>query len=455
MERYPDHARPPVPMTDEQKFFFDLRGWLVLPSVLSGAELEAMRAECYAGVDPLQERSGGAKDGHSGVLQTLLDHPAVIGVLSDILSEEPFDREECYGFRCEDSHVIMRPPGWSKTRRGDKGMPHVVRPPQMANAMRYQVAGNKIFSGLTRLVWELEEVQAGHGGTSFLSGSHKAHFSYGGPDRFASSAEGSPWLEGIYDAMDTYGCPAGSVVIFTESLLHAANDWTNPDNGRCAIFQCYNRCGRNGIARTSPPSRYAPETAHAVPRRLATRRQHRLLRRQPHRDAPLAAHPHRLTPGATVCGSCGACGAGWLANRAGYCLLAHSVGVQVTGNSGSGKTTFAARLAKALDAEFVDLDALNWEPGWTALNESDPDELERRFRAATAGECWVASGSYPRFCQRTFWPRLTIVWLDLPMPLCVWRLSAVPGGAGRSKELLWGTNYERLWISCSGARTAC
>ncbi len=40
--------------------------------------------------------------------------------------------------------------------------------------------------------------------------------------------------------MDTYGCPAGSVVIFTESLLHAANDWTNPDNGRCAIFQCYN-----------------------------------------------------------------------------------------------------------------------------------------------------------------------------------------------------------------------
>ena len=79
--------------------------------------------------------------------------------------------------------------------------------------------------------------------------------------------------------------------------------------------------------------------------------------------------------------------------------------IQVTGNSGSGKTTFAARLAKALDAEFVDLDALNWEPGWTALNESDPDELERRFRAATAGERWVASGSYMRLCQRTFWPR--------------------------------------------------
>ena len=147
MARYPDHTRPPVPMTDEQKFFFDLRGWLVLPAVLSDAGLERLRAECYAGVDPLLERAGGVKDGHSGVLQTLLDHPAVVGVLSEILSEQPFDREECYGFRCEDSHVIMRPPGWHKTNRGDNGVPHVVRPPQLANAMRYKVAGKRIFAG--------------------------------------------------------------------------------------------------------------------------------------------------------------------------------------------------------------------------------------------------------------------------------------------------------------------
>ena len=117
-----------------------------------------------------------------------------------------------------------------------------------------------------------------------------------------------------------------------------------------------------------------------------------------------------------------------------------------TGNSGSGKTTLAAQLAKALDTEFVDLDALNWEPGWTALNESDPDELERRFRAATAGERWVASGSYTRLCQRTFWPRLdTIVWLDLPLRLCAWRLIRRTWRRWRSRELLWGTNYERLW----------
>jgi ectoine hydroxylase-related dioxygenase (phytanoyl-CoA dioxygenase family) len=44
----------------------------------------------------------------------------------------------------------------------------------------------------------------------------------------------------LRQAMDEYSCPPGSVVIFTESLVHAANDWTNPNNARCAVFNCYN-----------------------------------------------------------------------------------------------------------------------------------------------------------------------------------------------------------------------
>ena len=106
--------------------------------------------------------------------------------------------------------------------------------------MRYQVAGNKIFSGLTRVVWELEPVKSGQGATSFLSGSHKAHFNYGGPNKYQPNIKGSPWEGSMRAAMEDYSCPAGSVVIFTESLVHAANDWTNPDNARCAVFNCYN-----------------------------------------------------------------------------------------------------------------------------------------------------------------------------------------------------------------------
>ncbi|MDP6599144.1 MAG: phytanoyl-CoA dioxygenase family protein [Candidatus Poribacteria bacterium] len=219
-----------TPMTPEQKFFFDLRGWIVLPAVLVPKEIEEMKAEVY----------DGARNSYQGKLQNLLDHPAIVGILSEILSEQSFIKNDCYSFRCEGSFTTVRPPGWSKLERGDMGLPHVVRPPQQANAMRYQVAGNKIFAGLTRVVWELEEVKKGQGGTSFLNGSHKAHFNYGGPDDFRPNISDSPWEEQMRDAMENYSCPAGSVLIFTESLLHAANDWTNPDNARCAVFNCYN-----------------------------------------------------------------------------------------------------------------------------------------------------------------------------------------------------------------------
>ena len=120
--------------------------------------------------------------------------------------------------------------------------------------------------------------------------------------------------------------------------------------------------------------------------------------------------------------------------------------VHVIGNSATGKSTLARRLALALDAEFVELDALNWLPGWVGLNETDPDELERRFEHATRGDAWVVAGSYTRFAKRTFWPRLdTVVWLDLPVPLLVWRVLRRSWRRWRTKELLWGTNFERFW----------
>ena len=227
-------------MTEEQKFFFDLRGWILLPGVLTQDEIRAMKAEAYTADIAKNQQATNPRQSFQGTLQTLLDHPAVAGILAEILAEEPFLSDDYHAFRCENSFITVRPPGWSKQARRDGGLPHVVRPPQQANAMRYQAVGGKIFAGLTRVVWELEEVKAGQGGTSFLSGSHKAHFRYGGPDRYRPNISDSSWENSIREMMEDYSCPAGSAVIFTESLLHAANDWTNPDNPRCAVFNCYN-----------------------------------------------------------------------------------------------------------------------------------------------------------------------------------------------------------------------
>ena len=201
-------------MTEEQKFFFDLRGWLLLPAVLNEAQIEGVKAHLYAG-----------GNGFTGPAQELLDHPAVVDVLNEILSEwEPQD--EYYNFRCENSFVTIRQNGW---KPGATDVPHVVRPPQGAGVMNYQCKGNKIYSALTRVVWELNPVEKGAGGTLFLSGSHKANFAYPACVKEIDNTH-----------MESYSCPAGSVFIFTESLLHAATAWKDPDVDRVALFNCYN-----------------------------------------------------------------------------------------------------------------------------------------------------------------------------------------------------------------------
>lgn len=120
--------------------------------------------------------------------------------------------------------------------------------------------------------------------------------------------------------------------------------------------------------------------------------------------------------------------------------------IHVVGNSASGKSTLAMRLAEALDARFVELDALNWQPAWVSLHDIDPGELDRRMREATGGERWVVAGSYMSHSQRAFWDRLdAVIWLDLPMPLLLRRVLRRTWRRWRSRELLWGTNYERFW----------
>ena len=120
--------------------------------------------------------------------------------------------------------------------------------------------------------------------------------------------------------------------------------------------------------------------------------------------------------------------------------------IHVVGNSASGKSTLAMRLAEALDARFVELDALNWQSGWVPLHDTDPGELDRRMREATGGERWVVAGSYMSHSQRAFWDRLdAVIWLDLPMALLLGRVLRRTWRRWRSRELLWGTNYERFW----------
>ncbi len=115
--------------------------------------------------------------------------------------------------------------------------------------------------------------------------------------------------------------------------------------------------------------------------------------------------------------------------------------IQVIGPSGSGKSTIGARLAEVMGVPHVELDAINWLPGWV---ERDHNEFRSILTVATEGDRWVVSGNYTS--RMSLWDRAdTIVWLDLPLHVTIPRQLIRSWRRWRSRELLWGTNFERFW----------
>lgn len=112
--------------------------------------------------------------------------------------------------------------------------------------------------------------------------------------------------------------------------------------------------------------------------------------------------------------------------------------------SGGGKTQLAARLAGLLQVPHIELDALQWEPGWA---EADLDLFRERVKAAIECEHWVIDGNYSK-ARDLIWPRAeTIVWLDYPLRVVIWRTLTRAIRRIRTRQELWGTGNRETVVN--------
>jgi len=117
--------------------------------------------------------------------------------------------------------------------------------------------------------------------------------------------------------------------------------------------------------------------------------------------------------------------------------------IVVVGTSGSGKTTLARCLAKRLDIPHIELDALYWKPNWVG---SPTDVFRQCVKEAVSGKRWVVDGNYSK-TRDIVWVRAdTIVWLDYPLWILLWRIFKRGIRRSITRENLWGTgNRETLY----------
>jgi adenylate kinase family enzyme len=91
--------------------------------------------------------------------------------------------------------------------------------------------------------------------------------------------------------------------------------------------------------------------------------------------------------------------------------------VVVVGTSGSGKSTFAQKLAAATGASYIELDLLNWGPGWFDRSKETPEAFIATVAQVTLAQNWVLAGNY-RIVRPLIMSRARdVVWLDLPRAL--------------------------------------
>lgn len=116
--------------------------------------------------------------------------------------------------------------------------------------------------------------------------------------------------------------------------------------------------------------------------------------------------------------------------------------INVVGTTGSGKSTFARQLAEKLNLTYIEMDNLFWKDDW---QESTDEEFFAKLRHAMdkVEQGWVIDGNYSRTMPVKLEKIDTIIWLDYPFSVNVYRLVQRTLSRVISQKPLWRDSNNR------------
>jgi Phytanoyl-CoA dioxygenase (PhyH) len=198
------------PMTDAERYFFDLNGFLIRRGALDAAAIQAL----HTAIERLRVPSPGTDLGSQRfsryltadpAFRDLIDHPAALDVVLELCGPTA---------RLDHTYGIIMAPGTDGLGLHGGGTPH-------DPAQYYDVRQGEIYNGLIAVQWVLVDHDPGFGGFRCVPGSHKANF---------------PLPDDLNEELVTdVPLVAGDVMFFTEALTHGTSTWRAPYN-RMSLF---------------------------------------------------------------------------------------------------------------------------------------------------------------------------------------------------------------------------
>ena len=231
-------------MNEQEKYLFDLRGYLVVKNALSPAQVAdlADRLEQHRSDDERPSESdrsrypGGARTTWlapsllewGGTYVDLIDLPSIAPYLAAMLGPD---------YRLDHDYIKIDNAATS-TRlylhgggQGAGGATDLVGPTDGGQCF-YRYNNGKFYNGLVAVGFELDTVPPGNGGFACVPGSHKVNFQLPPDWKISNTQDEMP------ECVQRVAAQSGDAIIFTEACVHGTVPWQG-DGERRTIFYKY------------------------------------------------------------------------------------------------------------------------------------------------------------------------------------------------------------------------
>ncbi|MCE9589592.1 MAG: phytanoyl-CoA dioxygenase family protein [Planctomycetes bacterium] len=206
-------------MTDEQRYLFDLQGYLVVPGVLKAKQLAQIETDLVAnGVvhpdnNPSETRFSNFF-AWGQAWRDLIDEPTILPILVEMIGPK-IRLHHAYGMAMS-----------AKGHRGGEVLHHEAG--LFNEGIYYATHGSKMHNGLMVVSYALRDVPPGAGGFCCVPGSHKSIY------RMPQT-----WFSVDRDIVKHVPMKAGDCLIFTEALTHGTMPWTHEAWERRSVLLKY------------------------------------------------------------------------------------------------------------------------------------------------------------------------------------------------------------------------
>ena len=205
-------------LTEEEKFRFDLQGFIVLTGVLTRAECTLL-SKLSDTAWPRQPGDGAFRRTEAisrwgGAFLNLIDHPCVLPYLVELIGPR---------LRADHDYCIFM-------RSGADGQNIHGGPMRYESDHWYHYHDGVMRNGLMVATWVLNDAEPGDGGFVCIPGSHKTNFIDAVP-KDVLTQEYRP------DYVIQPELRAGDVLLFTEALIHGTATWRGSQERRALLYK--------------------------------------------------------------------------------------------------------------------------------------------------------------------------------------------------------------------------